>query len=694
MIGDAAFRDYATGATSFAAGVLPSEVLGVAWLDLLAVLRQRFGPVVDEALGAEATDPSREPVSLPVELRGPGLLEEDPAWLRRSNIVGINVRTVGSYAEVIKYAVTLPDSFDAIHLLPIWEPGVVKSLYGPSGWGLNTEFFSHELFEAHPHLDSIERQLRATVNLLHVMGKAVGMEVIPHTDRFSEMVLAQPRFFEWMRVVDAEIVEHSSALDQEVESVVHAWLLDEGSADRNVSVPETVDEFFAAEHPEDARVRSLFGDPVDLYGRIDRRLQLVRRLREEGLEPVPATMGVPFRGLKVDPDHSVVDQYGLVWHDFLITDPRPHSRVFNPLSRYKLYALADDNVNWKIDFDLPLPEVWDYVCDHYAGAQRIGGFDFMRGDMSHVQMRPEGVPDDPDEYYDLLRTVKNHIRFDCGVPGFGYFAETFLPPRDVFAYGEEMDHLEASHADATLGDLQSAVVGSNEFLRRFRRYLDDLQTRRTATAFGVMTADKDDPRFDEFYRAGNEVRYFTALFLTDMPSYTALGFETRDVHHEPVENERYTKLFVFHERGDSNVHPSKARFGDVYVWGSNKELFDRLTRIRLVAEELLPGLSTATTRWLLPPDATTLRGTAVWTQDEPSFVFLANYDIHAPSGYFGIPGLDGDVTLEAVFSTEGDVPAVDHALTHNGYHHRVEDLAPGEGRIYRVTKSLAVGSAQ
>jgi hypothetical protein len=681
-----AVTEYLAGA-SFLPGVLPADAIAMPWEQALSLLTQRFGDAVGLALGPEATDPARPPVSLEASLRGPGLDQPDTSWIRRTNMVGINVRTVGSYAEVIKYALTLPKAFDSIHLLPIWEPGVVKSLYGPSGWGFNTEFFSHDLAFHHPHLDSVERQIRATVNLLHVMGRSVGMEVIPHTDRFSETVLAQPWLFEWMRVVDGEIVEHPSDLDLEVGSLVFDWLREQGSADATVEVPETSEEFFAPDHAESDRLRALFGDPLDMFGRVARRMELVVALRRRGLEPVPATMGVPFRRLKVDPAHAVTDERGLVWHDFLIVDPGPHARVFNPLARYKLYGQKNDNADWEIDFDSPAPAAWDYVCDHYAAAQQVGGFDFMRGDMSHVQMRPDGVPAHPDEHYDLLRTVKEHIRSVNDAPGFAYFAETFLPPRDVFAYGEEMDHLEASHADVTLGDLQSAVVGSNEFLRRFRRYLDDLATRRTATAFGVMTADKDDPRFDEFYRAGNEVRYFTALFLTDMPSYTGLGFETRDVLYEPVENERYTKLFVFHEQGDSNIHPSKARFGDTYVWGTNTELFERLTRLRLAAERLLPEIDGASTRWLLPPDATTLRGTAVWTQDDPRYVFLANYDIERPSGYFGIPGLGSGTALEAVLSTHGEVPDVDRTLEYNGYHHRIEDLDTGEARVYRVVES-------
>ena len=160
------------------------------------------------------------------------------------------------------------------------------------------------------------------------------------------------------------------------------------------------------------------------------------------------------------------------WYDFSIKEPQAMSRVFNPLTRYKLYGRLDNNADWAIDFDKPRREVWRYVLEKYADVQRRYGFDFMRGDMSHVQMRPEGVPEIIDETYDILRAVKNHIRVEKGVCHFGYFAETFLAARNIMVYGDEIDHLEASDADVTLGDLQSTCVGFPEFLQKLRRYYD------------------------------------------------------------------------------------------------------------------------------------------------------------------------------------------------------------------------------
>ncbi len=689
-----AMDDYAKGDASFVVGLRPQDAVATPLHDVLGMLTRRHGSLIALALSDEAVDLARPLAELPDAIRSPRSTEPDSSWVKRTNMVGINVRTVGDYGSVVKYALTLPAATDSIHLLPVWEPGVVKSLYGMAGWNLNTEFFSDEMYEYSPNLDTVEKQLRATTNLLHVMGKTVGMDVIPHTDRFSEPALGTPSLFEWMKIEDRQIIDHSGGITDTVEGVVFDWLVERGTASRDDALPEAAGGLFRLD--EDTRLRLLFGEKGDLFGRTERRVNLVKYLKWFGLEPVPATMGVPFRGIEVDPDptHLVVDDHGMEWPDFVTREPQYMSRVFSPLARFKFYERLDDNANWEIDFDRPRTEVWDYVCRRYAETQHIGNFDFMRGDMAHVQMRPDGVPNVVDEYYDILAAVKMHIQRSSSAPWFGYFAETFLPARDVFQFGEELDHLEASLADATLGDLQSTVVGDHEYLRRFRRYLDDLATRRTAPAYTVMTADKDDPRFDEVYRAGNEARLFTALFLPDMPSYVGLGFEIRDVHWDPVENERYTKLFVFHEEGDSNVYPSKARFGDDFLWGENDELFARVTNLRVFAEAVLPGIAGSTTEWLIPPDATTLRGIAAWTQDPSTmpagadrYVFVVNYDLTADSGYFGIPTLPADTVLTPVFSTRDAEPLPEEILRHNGFFHRVANIAPGEGRAFRIDQS-------
>ena len=88
------------------------------------------------------------------------------------------------------------------------------SIYGLTSWELNPEFYSRELAKACPHLNTIERQLRVVINILHVMGKSVGMDVIPHTDRFSQVSLVYPQYFEWLQRQDTEIIDHRDNLHE------------------------------------------------------------------------------------------------------------------------------------------------------------------------------------------------------------------------------------------------------------------------------------------------------------------------------------------------------------------------------------------------------------------------------------------------------------------------------------------------
>lgn len=672
---------YQNGDYSFIPNLLPEKALQFNVIETLQLLRKRWGNAVTLALSPNNTAPYMPVSELPLELQSPVYNKLDSTWLRHSNMVGINVRTIGSFWNVVKYALTLPKWQDSIHLLPIWEPGVVGSLYGMSSWNINTEFFSLELAVSFPHLNTAERQLKAVVNLLHVMGKTVGMDVIPHTDRFSEIVLANPQYFEWIQRDNYQIIHHSENLHIEIQERILAFLKANGAAINSIDFPLQRELFFSNAIEERLRLQILFGSSHDSSLRRARRIALMKHLIAYGYEPLPATMAPPYRGVEVDRESKIVDEMGLVWRDYKITEPQDMSRIFGPLARYKLYERLEDNQNWEIDFSKPRPKVWEYVAKQYAAVQKAFNLDFMRGDMSHVQMRSEGVPPHPDTYYDLLQYVKEYIQ-QQGSPHFGYFAETFLAPADFMGYGDEIDHLEASGADSTLGDLQSTVVGSLEFLQRFRQYLDVLQTRSFAPNFTVMTADKDDPRFDEFYVAGNALRMFVAFFLTDMPSYMGLGFETRNTHIERAENnEEYTKLFVFQIR-----EGEKATNG-AYEWGKNGALYHQLTRLKVLGEQILSIIGGQKTQWLIYPDTMALKKVIVWTQaDHPQYVFVANTDLENKHKRFAIPAIGGtkNDSLKLLFSTSNQVKEVDKELFFNGNHYSVSELQKEECRVYKI----------
>ncbi|MBD3308111.1 hypothetical protein GF339_16830 [candidate division KSB3 bacterium] len=690
----ACFEAYQKGRQSFVPNILPEHAVQLTGEETLRILRERLGEKLDLALHPRHIDPDHLPETFPEAIQSPVVDEPDGSWLKHTNVVGINVRTIGSFWNIVKYALTISDAQEAIHILPIWEAGVVGSIYGISSWQLNQEFYSEELAWIQQSLNTVAKQLRAVVNILHAMGKCVGMDVIPHTDRYSQIVLAFPQHFEWLQRQDTVIVDHSENLHEEVQKTIMEFLRQYGPAVPDEKSPRSREAFFAENFPEHRRLRILFGLPGDRKGREMRRNMLVKHLYHYGYEPVPGTMAPPFRGLRVDTreEAKIVDANGLVWRDYVITKPHPMSRVFGPLSRYKFYGRINNNLDWEIDFERPRHEVWQYVCEKYASVQQCYGFDFMRGDMSHIQMREDGVPKTAiDGYYDIMGAVKTYIRREKNAPYFGYLAETFLPPRDVFGYGEEMDHLEASDADSTLGDLQSTCVGSAIFLSRLRRYYDWLDTRTCAPSFTVMTGDKDDPRFDQYYLKGNEVRLFIAFFLTNMPSYMGMGFETRDVHYEPAPNEYYTKLYVFQE----NVGP-KATLGP-YIWGKNGFLYQKIMRLRLYTDSIWPLIHGRPIRWLLPPDATAEDKILAWTQadETPDFLFIANTHTDQPVMRFAvpiIPAIDPHSALEFEFSTANSIPEADRTLTSNGKHYKVIKMNPNEGRIYRIKHDTPCGS--
>jgi len=644
------FDAYAQGNQSFIPHLLPQTAVGLPVYQTLELLSKRYGfEAVHQAL-----DPAQT-IGSPVKSR------PDGQWLRSCRMVGINVRTIGTFWNVINYVLTLPAAHNSIHLLPVWEPGVVGSLYAMVSWNINPEFFSTELQRVFPGLDTPEKQLKVVVNLLHLMGRTVGMDVIPHTDRFSEMVLTRPELFEWVRRDGPVLVDQSGYVTEEVAGHIRTW---------------------ASQNPLAESSAALFGPTSDYTGRLQRRLSLIHYLVERGYETLPMTMAPPYRELYSKPDSFVTDEYGQKWYDYGFQHPGPFSRVFGPLTRYRFYEGQGGKANSLLDFTRPNEAAWTYVCEQYYACQQQFGFDFMRGDMAHVQMRPGGVPAQIDAWYDPLRSIKRYVQAQ-GVPYFGFFAETFLAPPDDMGYGDEIAHLEAIEADTTLGDLQATVVGSVEFNTRFRQYIDLAATRRFAPAFTVMTADKDDPRFDAFYRSGNVARYFVSLFMPQLPSYVGLGFEVRNPHEQRGANEEYTKLYVFQIRDEAEV--DKVTSGP-FVWGHNQTQFATLTQLRLLAEALLPELEDQPFRWLIPPDPTGQQRLIAWTIGSgKGYVFVASLDPANPVRHLSLPlTLEPGETLSFLYDTTEPEPV--HQATPNPYFLSLPALAPGACRIYRRKK--------
>ncbi|MBC6993726.1 hypothetical protein QWY85_13870 [Neolewinella lacunae] len=630
--------DFTAGRTSWIVGLAPELAVGLAGDEVLHLLRERLGPTTLAA----CLDPA---LPYPSPVAG----QPNGNWLRSCATVGVNVRTIGNFWNVVKYALTLPAHLPGVHLLPIWEPGVVGSLYGMASWQLNPEFYSEEMARLFPSLTNTKKQLTATISILHALGKVVGMDVIPHTDRYSEIVLANPDLFEWIHRRDLTIISHRDWLHEEVQGAITDWLGQRGPA---LSAYGMVGGLWQLAEAD--RLKLLFGHPDDFWGRQQRRINLVDWLYHRGLEPAPATMAPPYRGLEVDPDPEAmtIDDAGRIWRDYRITRPTTMSRAFGPLTRYKLYGRKDDNANWEIDFTQPRTWVWDYLTRHYAEQQAQYGFDFMRGDMSHVQMRPTGVPETADAWYDPLRAVKRKIQEQA--PHFAYFAESFLAEPGFMAYGDEVAHLERSEAEVTLGNLQSTVPGGAEFWEMTDHYLRIAGSRSVTPAWTVITGDKDDPRFDLFHHHGERARFFTGLFLGWLPLYYSLGFEQRDRHFTRARNEVYSKLYVFQEkRGDKAV-------SGPFEWGDNLDLFLDLSDLHRFAAATLPDLGPSAV-WGAAAGATEVATSKVLAWQRPSasgqgtYLFVVSFD-PAPLPTFSLPLPSPAANLKLLFATDGTAP--------------------------------------
>ena len=114
-------------------------------VEIVDILIQQYGTDVYAAFDHESTTVSVLQNS------------ENTDWLKLANCVGINVRTIGNFWNILPYSFTLPAAQNAIHILPIWEPGVVASLYGMSSWNINPEFYSEALAQVFPDLNTVEK---------------------------------------------------------------------------------------------------------------------------------------------------------------------------------------------------------------------------------------------------------------------------------------------------------------------------------------------------------------------------------------------------------------------------------------------------------------------------------------------------------------------------------------------------------
>ena len=125
-----------------------------------------------------------------------------------------------------------------------------------------------------------------------------------------------------------------------------------------------------------------------------------------------------------------------------------------------------------------------------------------------------------------------------------------------------------------------------------------------------------------------------------------------------------------------------------YIWGKNGHLYKKVTKLKICLDNIWNDIVTKGTMWLIHPDPFGANKIIAWTQKkEPKYIFVANVDTEKNSSYFAlpfIPGITKNKELKLVYSTQIHNVKEDQVLLSNGKHYRMENMKPGEGRIYSL----------
>ncbi len=136
--------------------------------------------------------------------RRPARDEADSLWMRRSDFCYLNARAcafgdrAGSFLQAAKILPAIAS--DAIHLAP-FHPNHYDLLYVPEGQSLIDPSLADPFLLAAGI--SLEDQLRAFAAACHLLGKALGFDLLPYAAQFGRVVLDRPELFRWLRLDEA-----------------------------------------------------------------------------------------------------------------------------------------------------------------------------------------------------------------------------------------------------------------------------------------------------------------------------------------------------------------------------------------------------------------------------------------------------------------------------------------------------------
>lgn len=498
---------------------------------------------------------------------------ENSDWIKKAKIIGINPRIVSTYFGIIKYAMTFPE--DCIHLMPLWEPGCDGGIYARLNWKLSKEWLDSDLVEH--GFDTPEKQLKLVVNILHALGKTVGFDAVPHTDKFSEEVFICPEFFEWIKLNSKKTKQlflpkvDYNRLYQDVEKVIIDYLKKNGDSENDLIDDHILNKFFTEGFGFKQRAELLFGNNPEIA--LKRRVELMNYVRDRGFETIPVTEHSPCRPILFD---KIVKDGETNWAEFKVKDKKAGSVIFNAITPYRWYETDSQGY---INPAKPILKIWQYFIDELSYFQKEYNFDFLRADMAHIQISHAHSNDEKNIYCkdELWRIIKKNIQQN--IPYFATFAESFLNEY----YIDAIQDMKNKDFDIILGYSHYKFL-NDEYIDCIKYYRKIQEEHNFCPCISVMTGDNDVPVTINLWKSpfAIELRYFTALFL-DLPSYTTMGIETREL--EPSLDSEFSGPLT-------NWKPYK------YKWGNNRSLFKFFQTIRDLYYQLQPELENQSLKWI------------------------------------------------------------------------------------------------
>lgn len=463
---------------------------------------------------------------------------KDTSWCKTLKITGINPRITKTFWGIVKYALTFPE--EGIHIMPLFKTGD-GSLYVQNSWELNDDFLDKDLIQA--GYKTAEEQLKLIINILHAMNKIVGFDALAHCDNFSQIVLINPSLFEWVKLNEEKTAQipyceiDYNLLYKDVEKII-------------IETLNLTEDIF--EKDEETRKNIIFPKNVNEF---QIRMKLRKAIRDKGYEPVPVVEHAPNRPIifkRIEKNNAES------WAVFEVRDKEQSAKIFGAITPYKLYPTDKNGYPEQNNI---LKDSWEYFANHINDFQQEYNFDFLRADMAHNQIAHSHNNKDKDYGCpELWAYVKKNIHKTK--PYFATAAEAFYSTY----YIDGISDMINKNFDIVLGNMNFKNLNTDyinfidDFINPFRKNFNFYP------CVTVFTNDGDMESHNIFFKSNKEnlARYFISMFL-NLPSYTGMGFELRDINPENKNN--YSFNYV------------KKQIQD-YSFGTNLEFFGQLTKIR------------------------------------------------------------------------------------------------------------------